>query len=193
MINRKKIVYDAIVEHDQIGINKLEKILKKDPKTHMAKNTMLKLINELESDGKIKKIQKNAQAMKLTARVDKVKLEQKTVRELKRLLDECDDKLLRLRHIVSDAIYPDIVIVSTRFTKMMLLLDWKFYTASRKYEDVRLNLLIERFESLKSNLYELIDDMKFFDDLAVEEIDDELNGLILEYLADLEMELEDPE
>lgn len=191
MSNRKKIIYEAIVKHDRIGVNKLERLLAENPQTQMAKNTLLKLVNELESDRKIKKIQqKGQQSVKLTARLEAVRLEQKTARYLKQLLEDYEDRLARIQRLCEHVDDPELAVLISYFIKLVSFLDWKFYTVSRKYEDTKLNALIKRFESLKKDLYEMISVFTFWNEDIAAIIDERLNGSIEDYQGDFDADLE---
>lgn len=189
-MNRKKIILKIIEENDGIGINKLHKILDKDPKISMAKNTMIKLVYELENEGKIRVIhQKGTQSVKLTTKIKKVKLEQKTARQLEKIVKECERRLDRLKKL-QDMDDTDMGVLVNYFIKLVSFYDWKFYSTSKEYDDVRLNQLIKRFETLKNNLYLMIRNKQNLNDEIIQIIDERLNSTISDYEYDFDADLE---
>jgi hypothetical protein len=156
----------------------------------MAKNTLIKRVYDLEEKGKIRVIhQKGTQFVKITTKIKKVKLEQKTSRQLERIVKECEQRLDRLKKL-QDMDDTDMGVLVNYFVKLVSLLDWKFYSASKEYDDVQINQLIKQFETMKNDLYLMIRNKLNLNDETIQIIDERLNSMISDYESDFDAELE---
>lgn len=83
----------------------------------------------------------------------------------------------------------DMEVLVNYFIKLVSFYDWKFYSTSKEYDDVRLNQLIKRFETMKNDLYLMIRNKQNLNDEIIQIIDDRLESTISDYEHDFDADL----
>ena len=153
---RKKYVFQLIQENENIGVNELAKLVKKHSILGMQKNTMLKILNDLESEHKIRKIMhEGAQKFNITTMVSHADLEQflighmeKSIATYEKILDDFKQNTKNLSYTKKGIVLSDVFVIAS-------CMEWDYLTNIKIHKITMRKSHLDRINSIKKRIFQI--------------------------------------
>lgn len=151
-------MFETICESYFIGFNALYRTIQSNPKISMAKQTLLKIVNELVEEGDVKKIRiKGKQNVQFCPTSEELDESIKNYQHVDKILATYEKKFSYLKEFSekhSLDYVEDFATVIYRFAKTIWFLDWKCKSTFLHIEP-ELNQRLKRIDKLKKDLFDL--------------------------------------
>lgn len=153
---RKKYVFQLVQENENIGVNELAKLVEKHSILGMQKNTMLKILNDLESEHKIRKIMhEGLQKFNITTMVSHADLEQfliehmeKSISTYEKILDDFKQNSKNLSYAKKSVVLSDIFVVAS-------CMEWDYLTNIKIHNMTMRKSHLGRINSIKERVFQI--------------------------------------
>lgn len=156
---RKKYVFQLVQENENIGVNELTKLVEKHPILGMQKNTMLKILNDLESEHKIRKIMhEGVQKFNITTMVSHADLGQSLIEDMEKsistyekILDDFKQNTKNLSYTKKSVVLSDVFVIAS-------CMEWDYLTSIKIHKITMRKSHLNRINSIKERIFQIASD-----------------------------------
>jgi DNA-binding Lrp family transcriptional regulator len=153
---RISFVFQTIQKNEYIGVNELAKLIEKHPILGMQKKTMLKILTELESDGKITKIRREgSQKFNVTTKVGRADSEKFRVDRMESSISVYERELENFEQSTKNLSYAKKGSVLFEIFLITSCIEWDYLTHIKISNLTMKKSHLQRIHALKDKIFQV--------------------------------------